>query len=209
MLIIGAGGHALEVVDVLSVQEQALFFYDDVDPERLLLKGYTVIKSREAVIENLGQQFSFVLGIGKVRLRAQLYHTFTELGGRLAGLRADNASISATASKEIYDAMQLCFIGPDTNIGTGSLINTGAQIHHEVSIGQFCEISPRAVLLGRVQTGDYCSIGANATILPKVKIGNNVTVAAGAVVTKDVPDNCMVAGVPAVIKKHFTETGTA
>ncbi|MCZ3393024.1 sugar O-acetyltransferase, partial [Enterococcus faecium] len=40
------------------------------------------------------------------------------------------------------------------------------------------------------------------TILPGVTIGNNVVVAAGAVVTKDVPDNCLVAGVPAkVIRK--------
>jgi bifunctional N-acetylglucosamine-1-phosphate-uridyltransferase/glucosamine-1-phosphate-acetyltransferase GlmU-like protein len=36
-----------------------------------------------------------------------------------------------------------------------------------------------------------------------VQIGSNVIVAAGAVVTKDVPDNCMVAGVPAIIKKQL------
>ncbi|TDL31989.1 sugar O-acetyltransferase [Jeotgalibacillus sp. S-D1] len=40
-------------------------------------------------------------------------------------------------------------------------------------------------------------IGSNATILPGVTIGNNAVVAAGAVVTKDVPDNTVVAGVPA------------
>jgi maltose O-acetyltransferase len=41
-------------------------------------------------------------------------------------------------------------------------------------------------------------IGGNCTILPGITIGNNVVVAAGAVVTKDVPDNCVVGGVPAV-----------
>ncbi|QYY35273.1 sugar O-acetyltransferase [Ruficoccus sp. ZRK36] len=40
-------------------------------------------------------------------------------------------------------------------------------------------------------------IGANASIMPGVTIGENSIVAAGAVVTKDVPDNCIVAGVPA------------
>jgi serine O-acetyltransferase len=39
--------------------------------------------------------------------------------------------------------------------------------------------------------------------LGPVKIGNNVIIAAGSVVTHDIPDNCMVAGVPAVIKKRF------
>lgn len=45
--------------------------------------------------------------------------------------------------------------------------------------------------------GNDVWIGGNATILPGVTIGNNVVVAAGAVVTKDVPDNTLVGGVPA------------
>lgn len=40
-------------------------------------------------------------------------------------------------------------------------------------------------------------IGAAATILPGVTVGENAVVAAGAVVSKDVPDNCVVGGVPA------------
>lgn len=46
-------------------------------------------------------------------------------------------------------------------------------------------------------------IGANATILPGVTIGENAIVAAGAVVNKDVPANCVVAGVPAKIVKKI------
>ncbi len=46
-------------------------------------------------------------------------------------------------------------------------------------------------------------IGANATILPGITIGENAIVAAGAVVTKDVPANCVVAGVPAKIVKEI------
>jgi maltose O-acetyltransferase len=40
-------------------------------------------------------------------------------------------------------------------------------------------------------------IGGNVTIMPGLTIGNNVVIAAGAIVTKDVPDNSLVAGVPA------------
>lgn len=53
-----------------------------------------------------------------------------------------------------------------------------------------------------VVIGDDVWIGANAVILPGVTIGSHCVVAAGAVVTKDVPDNCVVGGVPAkLIKK--------
>lgn len=48
-----------------------------------------------------------------------------------------------------------------------------------------------------IHIGNDVWIGGNATILPGVTIGNNVVVAAGAVVTKDVPDNTLVGGVPA------------
>ena len=48
-----------------------------------------------------------------------------------------------------------------------------------------------------VNIGDDVWIGGNVTILPGVNIGNNVIIAAGAVVTKDIPDNCVVGGVPA------------
>ena len=58
-----------------------------------------------------------------------------------------------------------------------------------------------------ITIGDNVWIGGSSVINPGVTIGNNVVVAAGAVVTKDVPDNCVVAGVPAkVIRKLEDDT---
>ncbi|MBA2585639.1 MAG: maltose acetyltransferase, partial [Chthoniobacterales bacterium] len=51
--------------------------------------------------------------------------------------------------------------------------------------------------------GDNVWIGMNAVILKGVAIGENSVVAAGAVVTKSVPENCVVAGNPAKIVKRF------
>ena len=52
------------------------------------------------------------------------------------------------------------------------------------------------------EIGDNCFIGLSAKVMGKVKVGNNVTIAPNAVVTHDVPDNCVVAGVPAKIIKY-------
>jgi len=54
-----------------------------------------------------------------------------------------------------------------------------------------------------VTIGDNVWIGGSVTILPGVTIGSGVTIGAGAVVTKDVPDNVVVAGNPARIIKRL------
>ena len=56
---------------------------------------------------------------------------------------------------------------------------------------------------GRPTIGDNVYLGANVTIIGPVHIGNNVKVGAGAVVVTDVPDNCVVGGVPAKIIKYI------
>ena len=56
---------------------------------------------------------------------------------------------------------------------------------------------------GEIVIGDNVWIGDKATILGGVHIGNNVIIAANAVVNKDIPDNCVVAGVPARICKQL------
>lgn len=52
--------------------------------------------------------------------------------------------------------------------------------------------------------GDNCDIGAGAKIIGAIHIGNNVTIGANAVVVKDIPDNCIVGGIPAKIIKMRT-----
>lgn len=54
--------------------------------------------------------------------------------------------------------------------------------------------------------GSYCFIGCGSIIMPNVTVGNHSIVAAGSVVTKDVPNNCIVAGNPAKIIKTDIET---
>jgi acetyltransferase-like isoleucine patch superfamily enzyme len=103
------------------------------------------------------------------------------------------------------------------NIGPGthwSIANLDGLVPQLISIGKNCMITPRVMILthdasffnhtGRyrvapVKIGDRVYIGYGAIIMPGVTIGEDAIVGAGAVVTRDVPSNTVVAGVPAKI----------
>lgn len=80
-------------------------------------------------------------------------------------------------------------------IGDGALIGHGATIvtlNHAVDPARRADMVPSPVVIGR-----KAWLGAAVTVLPGVTIGDGAIVGAGAVVTKDVPPNAIVAGVPA------------
>lgn len=86
-------------------------------------------------------------------------------------------------------AKVLC--GNNVWIGPGTLIST---VNHPLNpAGRRAHLG----IAKPVRIGDDVWIGGNVTILPGVTIGNNCVIAAGAVVTKDIPDNTLVGGVPA------------
>lgn len=90
---------------------------------------------------------------------------------------------------------------------TGRFVYIGDNAHGGLSFEESSipPIKRKLRTKGPVIIGNNVWIGDKTTILGGVTIGNNVIVAANAVVTKDVPDNCIVGGVPATIIKRLKE----
>jgi carbonic anhydrase/acetyltransferase-like protein (isoleucine patch superfamily) len=122
-------------------------------------------------------------------------------------------------------------LGPDPvlRIGDRCVIGRGSHIvaHEAVVVGDDVYTGPYVYItdqnhsytdpgepIGRqmpvnrpVSIGDRSWLGAGAIILPGARIGRNVVVAAGSVVRGEVPDHCVVAGVPATVIRAYTEAG--
>jgi sugar O-acyltransferase (sialic acid O-acetyltransferase NeuD family) len=210
MLIVGAKGFAKEVLEVIYQSNDLidLVFYDDVneDISTLLFERFPVLKSiEEATLYFKNTDTRFTIGIGNPVLRKKLYDKFKDLGGTFISTISIDATIGSFDVKIGLGCNVLAgaTLSNSTTIGKGCIIYYNSIITHDCIIGDFVDIAPGVTILGRASIGSYTQIGANATILPNIKIGQNVTVGAGSVVTKDVPDNCLVVGVPAVLKKQL------
>lgn len=103
-----------------------------------------------------------------------------------------------------------------TNINKGAIFKTPPKLPHGLNgiiVSYYAKIGANCVIRQQVTIaqndnneaptiGDDVVIGAGAKLIGNITIGNNVIIGANAVVTKDVPDNCTVAGVPARIIKR-------
>ncbi len=164
--------------------------------DNCVIEDNTIIYDRVSLIRNckIGQNCIIWSGVtigadgfGFERLSNGQLDRFPHLKGVTIGNNVEICPNSAIARGSLSD----------TKIGDETKIDALVSIAHNVQIGRSCLLTEGAIVGGSVKIGDECWLGLNSTVKQKVKIGNNVLVAAGACVLYDVPDNDIVAGIPA------------
>jgi sugar O-acyltransferase (sialic acid O-acetyltransferase NeuD family) len=205
MLFVGAGGLAAQLFeDLLAMHMQDVVFWSETETSNYFIKEkFKIIATDEEVkdyFNNISK--SFVMCIGDVSQRKKMREKFIDLGGQPASFITPFCRISPFAGVIGAGTMILndAEMEPGVTVGEHCLLNKKSKYGHGCKVGSNTEIGPMATIAAYAEIGEDCLIGISALILPKVKIGNNVTVSAGSVVTKNIPDNAVVAGVPAVIR---------
>jgi len=210
MLVFGAKGLAKEVLEVVKQNRKLnkLAFFDNISlesPEKLYGK-FNIIKNDEDAVKYFSNIDShFTIGVGGPKIREHAFNTFISLRGKPINL-ISNTSTIGSYGVELgvgINIMQQVVITNDIKIGNGCLINQLSSIGHDVEIGNFVEVCPGVAISGNCKIGNHSFLGTNSTILPQVTIGKNVIIGAGAVITKNIPDNCTVVGIPGKIIKNF------
>lgn len=106
--------------------------------------------------------------------------------------------------KIFYREYSYLLLDYSCNIGSGLFIQHGLSTIIMADMGENCWINQQVTIgykdkTGRPKLGNNVRVTAGAKVLGNITIGNNVTIGANAVVVKNVPDNCVVVGIPAYI----------
>lgn len=208
IVMIGGGGHASVLTDILLQQERkiiAVISPEDVG-QKSIFSGMDHFKKDEDVLRYSTQEVRLVNGIGMMPrslLRRKINEYFLDLGYEFATVISDRAYISPYA--KIGEGVQIfpsAIVNTGAEVGQHTIVNTGALIEHDCRIGEYNHIAPRASLCGQVMTEQDVYIGAGAVVIQSISIGRGTIVGAGVNLTESIEPNT-IAYPPKIFKRAY------
>lgn len=203
VILLGAGGHAKVVLDLLLGNERTVIGVCDPNLARqgtATWRGVTVLGDDSAIYKHAPESVELANGMGSLPgslTRQRLHLTFSRQGYCFATLVHPSAVLGTGVKLgQGAQVMAGCVIQADTYIGDSSIINTAAHIDHDGQIGQHVHIAPGAVLSGEVIVEANAHIGPNAILIQGKRIGRGSIVGAGTTVLRDIPAYHQLTGQP-------------
>ena len=208
ILLLGAGGHCLSVLDSLI----ALSEYDKIgivdmatsnstEEGANMIMGIPVVGTDEDLNqlhkEGYTNAFISVGSVGDVSLRARLYHMLKRIGFEIPNIIDKSSIVSpfATLGEGIYIGKK-SVVNVNTKVGNNCILNTACIIEHECRLGDFVHISPGSVLNGNVRIDAGTHIGAGSIIKQGIHVGSDTMIGMGSIVLIDIGNNKTAYGNP-------------
>lgn len=204
--IIGSGAQAKYALEILYENEY-LHNIEIISSNENhigdILYGYKILRYDDSY--HFKYKHNVFISHGNNKIKEDIYNNINIIPYIILPKLIHKRSYISTTSKVSNGSLinPFAVIQPFAEIGICCMIHAGVIIEHNCKIDDFVNISPGVSIAGGVEIGKRSYIFTGSKIIPNIKIGKDSIVAAGSVVTKDVPDNVMVAGCPAVIKKKL------
>lgn len=195
VIIIGAGGHAKVITDIIQKSGDNIKGFIDSKRCKGEFLGYPILGNNSDYIK-----FSdcyFVIAIGNSKAREKIYNDMKTMKWYTA--IHPSASISSIGvSIDIGTVvMPNAVINTDAKIGKHCIINSSSTVEHDNKIDDYVHVSVGTKLAGHVSVGRHTWIGTGATVSNDISICGNCMIGAGAVVVKNIDISGTYVGVPA------------
>ena len=204
VIVLGAGGHARSVIDILLQMNQ----YDVVgciSPEYTpgialeVMESVPLIGTDEDLIDFLSQGIKNIfVAIGDNSLRKVLQQKVVQMGFVPINAISPAAMISRTTriGKGVC-IMAGAVVNVNCTIGDGCIINTNSSLDHDCMIKDYSHIAPGVAVSGTALIGEGVHVGTGTAGIENVKIGEWSYIGAGSVVISDIEEHVLVYGNPA------------
>jgi sugar O-acyltransferase (sialic acid O-acetyltransferase NeuD family) len=212
ILVVGAGGQGKDVLEIIEACNlsgthwKILGFLDDsASLQGSELYDYKVLGGVE-YLNGVDHDIAVNLAIGDGRARRAVLSRVMSKRVRFPNLVHPSSYIGKRvvlgAGNSIHPGV---VFSSNCILGSHVIVNVNATLSHDVILEDFVTISPGAHINGRVEIKAGTFVGSGAVIREGSRIGKECVVAAGAAVLENVPDNSLVAGVPAILKKSIAK----
>lgn len=201
--IVGAGAQGRVILDILRAQrlhDTIEFIDENRELWDTAINGAKVCGCLAQALAQVPPGAGMIVALGNPVTRMSVASHIRAAG--VALLNAIHPSAVVMPSAQVGSGNMigaLAVVNSNARVADDVVVNTGAIVEHDSVLEDGSAVSPGARVGGRVTVGRGSFIGSGAIVLSRCSIGRGAVVGAGAVVTRDVPPNVLVKGVPARI----------
>ena len=210
ILILGAGGHAKVIVDIIKKENkfEILGFLDNSLKEGKKILGYEVLGKEDDLNALMSKHniFGGIIAIGDNYSRSLLAKKIKKLCKEFKFINCIHPMSSIAFDATLGEGnvvMAGATINTSSKIGNHCILNTNSSIDHDNNLQNFSSLAPNSVTGGNVIVGKFSAIGIGATVQQNISIADNCIVGASSLVNKNTKSDSVYYGVPArFIREH-------
>lgn len=196
MKVLGCGGHAKVVIDVIQETGNSVSaVYDDDETKHG--REFAGVSVEGCILHDLKGEA--IIGIGDNEIRKKIAEKVScdwKPFVHPTAVVADDVKIGKGSV-----IMAGAIVQPGTEIGDHVIVNTGSTVDHDCVIEDYCHIAPNCSVAGGVQFGEGSFLGIGSSVIQYKSIGKWSVIGAGSVIVSDIMPRCTVVGAPAEVTK--------